>query len=77
VPGQQGSGCHDPVQPQVPGQQSRQRGEHRTASPVRLRAGDLAAKDRDLVPQDQVSTSLEVPLRASSTSQPNTRTMSR
>ena len=26
-------------------------GDHRTVSPVRLRAGDLAAKDRDLVPQ--------------------------
>jgi hypothetical protein len=40
------------VQPQVPGQQPRQRGDHRTVSPVRLRAGDLAAQDRDLVPQD-------------------------
>jgi hypothetical protein len=53
VPGEQGAGCHDPVQPQVGGQQPRQRGDHRTVSPVRLRAGDLAAKDRDLVPQDQ------------------------
>jgi hypothetical protein len=53
VPGEQRAGCHDPVQPQVPGQQPRQRGDHRAVSPVRLRAGDLAAQDRDLVPQDQ------------------------
>jgi hypothetical protein len=41
------------VQPQLPGQQPCQCGDHRTVSPVRLRAGDLVAKDRDLVPQDQ------------------------
>jgi len=50
VPGEQGRGRHDPVQPKVPGQQPRQRGDHRAVSPVRLRAGDLAAQDRDLVP---------------------------
>jgi hypothetical protein len=47
------AGCHNPVPPQVPRQQPRQRGDHRTVSPVRLRAGDLTAKDRDLVPQHQ------------------------
>jgi hypothetical protein len=31
----------------------RQSGDHRTVSPVRLGAGDLAAQDRDLMPQDQ------------------------
>jgi hypothetical protein len=50
VPGEQGPGCHDPVQPQVPGQQPCQGGDH---GPVRLRAGDLAAQDRDLMPQHQ------------------------
>ncbi len=35
------------------GSSPRQRGDHRTVSPVWLRAGDLAAQDRDLVPQDQ------------------------
>ena len=51
--GEQGAGCHDPVQPQVGGQQPRQRGDHRTVSPVRFRAGDLAAQDRDLMPEHQ------------------------
>jgi hypothetical protein len=53
VPGEQGAGCHDPVQPQVPGQQPGERGDHGAVSPVRLRAGNLAAQDRDLVPQHQ------------------------
>ena len=53
VPGEQGAGCHDPVQPQVPGQQPRERGDHRPVGPVQLRAGDPAAEDRDLIPQDQ------------------------
>ena len=48
-----GARCHDPVQPQVSGQQPRQSGDHRTVSPVRLGAGDVAAQDRDLMPQDQ------------------------
>jgi hypothetical protein len=39
------------VQPQVPGQQPRQGGEHGTVSPVRPGAGDLAVQDSDLVPQ--------------------------
>jgi len=39
VPGKQGAGRHDPVQLQVPGQQPRQCGDHRTVSPVRSRAG--------------------------------------
>ena len=77
VPGQQRAGCHDPVQPQVPGQQPRQRGDHRAVSPVRLRAGDLAAQDRDLVPQDQDLNLLGSAVGASSASQPNTRTVSR
>lgn len=42
VPGEQGAWCHDPVSPQVPGQQSCQRSEHTAIGPVRLRAGDLA-----------------------------------
>jgi hypothetical protein len=42
-----------PVQPQVPGQQPGERGDHGAVSPVRLRAGDLAAQDHDLVPQHQ------------------------
>jgi hypothetical protein len=50
VPGGQGAGCHGPVQQKVPGQQPGERG---AVSPVRLRAGDLAAQDRDLVPQHQ------------------------
>ena len=43
VPGKQGAGCHDPVQPKVPGQQPRQGGDHGPVGPARLRAGDLAA----------------------------------
>ena len=35
----------------LPGQQRGQGGEHRTVSPVRLRAGDLSTQDRDFVPQ--------------------------
>jgi hypothetical protein len=53
VPGEQGAGCHDPVQPQVPGQQSCQGGDHCPVGSVRLRPGNLTAQDRDLVPQYQ------------------------
>jgi len=53
VPGEQGAWCHDPVSPQVPGQQSCQRSEHTAIGPVRLRAGDLAPEYRDLMPQHQ------------------------
>jgi hypothetical protein len=53
VPGAQGGGCHDPVQPKAPGQQPRQGGEHGPVGPVRLRAGHLTAQDRDLMPQHQ------------------------
>jgi hypothetical protein len=53
VPGEQRGGRHDPVQLQVPGQQPRQRCDYCAVGPVWLRAGDLAAQDRDLVPQDQ------------------------
>lgn len=52
MPGEQCAGRHDPVQPKVPGQEPRERGDHSTVSPVRLRLGD-AAQDRDLVPQHQ------------------------
>ena len=51
VPCQQGSGGHDPVQPQAPGQQPGQGGEHGTVSPVRPRARDLTVQDSDLMPQ--------------------------
>ena len=53
MPGEQGAGCHDPVQPQAPGQKPRQGSDHGPVSPVRLRAGGLAAQDRYLVPQHQ------------------------
>ena len=43
----------DPVQPQVPGQQPRERGDHGAVSPVRFWAGDLAAEDRKLMTQYQ------------------------
>jgi hypothetical protein len=43
----------DAVQPQVPGQQPRKRGDHRPVGPVRLRSGDTTAEDRDLMPQAQ------------------------
>jgi hypothetical protein len=51
VPGEQGGGCHDPVQPQVPVQQLCKGGDYSPVGPVRLRAGDLTAQDRDLMPQ--------------------------
>jgi hypothetical protein len=44
---------HDPVQPQVPGQQPCQGREDGTVSPVRPRARDLPAQHSDLVPQHQ------------------------
>ena len=53
MPGQQSGRCDDPVQPQVPGQQPRQGGEHSTVSPPRLRARDLPTQDRDLVTEYQ------------------------
>jgi hypothetical protein len=52
-PGEQGGGCHDPVQPKVAGQQSCERCDHGPVSPVRLRPGDTAAPDRDFMPQCQ------------------------
>jgi pimeloyl-ACP methyl ester carboxylesterase len=51
VPGEQDPGCHDPVQPQVPGQQPYQGGDHGPVGPVGLQAGDLAAQDRGLMPE--------------------------
>jgi len=53
VPGEQGAGRHDPVQPQAFWQQSRQGGEHGAVGPVRLRAGDLTSQDSDLMPEHQ------------------------
>jgi hypothetical protein len=53
VPGEQRGGCHDPVQPQMLGQQSRERADHRAVGPVWFRAGDLAAQYGDLLPQYQ------------------------
>jgi hypothetical protein len=53
VPGQEGTWGHDPVQQQVPGQQPGQGGEHGTSRPVRPRARDLPAQNRDLVPEHQ------------------------
>ena len=53
VPGEQGAGRHDPVQPKAPGQQPRHGGDHGAVGPVRLRAGHLTTQDRDLVPQHQ------------------------
>jgi hypothetical protein len=49
----QGARRHDPVQAKAPGQHPRQGGDHGAVGPVRLRAGDLTAQDRNLVPQDQ------------------------
>jgi len=40
------------VQPQAPGQQPGQSGEHGTVSPVRPRARDLPPQHRDLMPQN-------------------------
>jgi hypothetical protein len=77
VPGEQRGGRHDPVQPQALRQQPRERGNHGTVGPVRFRAGDLAAQDCDSCRSTKISTSLEVSLRASSTTQPNNRIMSR
>ena len=50
VPGQQGARCHDPMQPKASGAQPHQRGDHGAADPVRLRASQLTADDRSLVP---------------------------
>ena len=77
MPGEQGTGRHDPVLVEMPGQQPRERGDHGPVGPVRSRAGDLAVQNCDLVPSTKISTSLEVSLRASSATQPNNRTMSR
>ena len=53
MPGQQGSGPHDPVLPQVSGQQPGQGGKHRAVSPVWPWPDDLTSQYRDLVPEDQ------------------------
>jgi hypothetical protein len=66
-----------PVQLQVPGQQPRQRGDHRAVSPVRLRSADLAAQDSDLVPQYQDLYVFGCIAACKQGSQPNNRIMSR
>ncbi len=53
MPGQQGARGHDPVQPQVPGQQPGQGGEHGTVGPVWPWSDDLTPQHGDLVPQDE------------------------
>jgi hypothetical protein len=53
VPGEQDGGCHDPVQPQMPGQQPRERGDHGRAFPpgaASLLPGLLAATPTGLTP---------------------------
>jgi hypothetical protein len=49
--------------------------EYGTVGPVRSRAHDLPAQHRDLMAEDQDLRVLAASLRASSTSQPNTRTI--
>jgi hypothetical protein len=49
--GQQGARRHDPMSTKVLRQQSSQDGDHSAVSPIRFRARDLTAQDRDLVPQ--------------------------
>ena len=56
VPGEQGAGCHDPVQPQVPVQQPRQRGDHGPVSPVLLRAGGLTRRTATSCRSTKIST---------------------
>jgi len=41
------------MQPEVPGQQSCESCDYGPVRPVQLRTGDLAAQDRDLMPQYQ------------------------
>jgi hypothetical protein len=53
MPGEQDAARHDPVQPQVPEQQPRQGAITGPVSPVRLRAGDLTAQDRNFMPRHQ------------------------
>jgi hypothetical protein len=52
VPGQEDARSHDPVQPEVIGQQH-YGGEYGTVGPVRLRTGDLTAQHSDLMPKRQ------------------------
>jgi hypothetical protein len=63
------------VESQAARQQPGQGSEHGTVSPVRPPAAGLTPQDRDLVPEDQDLDVLDGSLRASSISQPNTRTM--
>ena len=53
MPGQQGAWGHDPVQPEMCGQQPCQRGDHGTVSPAWFRPGDLPTQDCDLVPEHE------------------------
>jgi hypothetical protein len=50
VPAEQGARRHDSVQPQVPGEQSRECGDDGPVGPVRFREDDLTAQDGDLMP---------------------------
>jgi hypothetical protein len=53
VPGQEGAGRNDPVQPKARGQQPRERCDHGTVSPVRPRARNLPPQDRNLMPEHE------------------------
>ena len=53
VPGEQRARGHDPVHAEVRRQQPGQGGEHGAVGPVRLRPGDLAAEDGDLMTEHQ------------------------
>jgi len=77
VPGQQCARCHDPVQPQLPWQQPCQGGDHGTVSPVRLGRATCRRKTVTACRSTRISASFAASSRASSTSQPNTRTMKR
>src|ERR1022692_3270099 len=61
----------------APVRQPPQGGAHVAVGPVRLRAGELVAQDRDLVRSIRISVSFEVLLPARSASHPNNRTVSR
>jgi hypothetical protein len=61
----------------VPGQQPRQGGDHGAVGPVRFRAGDPAAQNRDLMPQHQDLHVFRGVAAREERQQPNNRTMSR
>jgi hypothetical protein len=53
MPGQEGARGHDSVHPEAGWQQLGQGGDHGAVSPIRPRAGSLAAQDGDLMTQYQ------------------------